>query len=93
MWRSPMNGRPEGPGMAVAAADLDLERAQARPPGWRKKAKMEIRRRVRKKTSKLWEMEMGTWRKRVLKFSDDIFFLSFLFFGVCLFGAKGVGRK
>lgn len=66
-----MNGSPAGPGMAEAAV-LDLERAQARPPGWRKKAKMERRRRAKKRASKLWEMEEGKWRRRELKFGDDM---------------------
>ena len=67
-----MNGRPEGPGMAAEAVVLDLEMAQARPPGWRRKAKMETRRRLRRRASKLWVMEIGKWRRRALRACDDI---------------------
>lgn len=48
----PKKGKPEGPGMAVVL-DRGLERAHARPPGARRKAKTETNRRTPRKRGKL----------------------------------------
>lgn len=61
-------GKPEGPGMAVFVRDL--ERAHARPPGARRKAKTETKTMTLRKSGKVSTREDGVGIQRAGK--EDI---------------------